>query len=274
MKRVWSILLVVLGANLWALVALGPLELEFADVETRLWALGVYLLPVAILAAGIASRHTVPVLFLFPAAFIPVYLTIPEADRAVHETVGGFVSMSLSAVLYAGVASAWLAQHEHTAAPWLERLLRRTRPLAGKHRSADELPLESVAPPPRRRDLWWPYRWYFVPRVLALGALFVVPAWGLNFPEGTAETYVTAFGRSAADARVLANLVWIFFWIVAAYLFFFSPGLNLELEQRQMDARLSGFARRTLRRKGWVFALGSAALAGGLLVVLVAWRVV
>ncbi len=273
MRRVWSILLVVLGLNLWALSALGPLELELADADTRLWAVGVYLLPLLLLAIGVATRHAAALLFLVPAGLVPIYLTIPAADRAVHESPAGFVSLALAVVLYISVASAWRAQSEHRLAPWLERVLARTGSAARpRRRDGGDLALRSVAPPPLRRDLWWPYRWYFVPRVVLLGALFVLPAWGLNFSDGVVEAYSAGFGRAATDARVLANLVWIFFWIVAAYLFFFSPGLNLELEQRQMDASLRLFAQRALQRKGWVYAVGSGLLAGSLLVVLAAWR--
>jgi hypothetical protein len=274
MRRVWAVLLTVLGVNLWALLALGPLELELADVDTRGWAVALYLLPLVLLCAGLATRHALVALFFFPAALIPIYLTLPEADRSVHETAAGFVSMALSTVLYAGVASAWLAQHEHRLAPWLERVLGRDQSQRALARSADDLELRSVAPPPLRRDLWWPYRWYFAPRVFFLAALFVVPAWGLNFHDGVAEAYVTGFGRASSDARVLANLIWVFLWIVAAYLFFFSPGLNLELEQRQMDASLRTFAQRALQRRSWLYAVGSAALAGSLLLVLAAWRLV
>ena len=275
MKHVWSILLIVLGANLWALTALGPLGLELADADTRLWAVGLYVLPLLVLTVGLATRHGLVLLFLFPVAVIPIYLTLPDADRVVHESAGGFVSLALSVILYAGVASAWLAEHEHRLAGWLEALLLRARrDSTALHRRADALELHSVSPPPLRRDLWWPYRGYFLPRVVLLGALFVVPAWGLNFHEGVPGAYAAGFGRSAVDAQVLANLVWLFLWIVAAYLFFFSPALNLELEQRQTDGRLREFAHRALRRTGWAFALGWAGLAGALLVVLAAWRMV
>jgi hypothetical protein len=87
-----------------------------------------------------------------------------------------------------------------------------------------------------------------------------------------AEAYASGFGAAATSARVLGNLGWLFLWIVAAYLFFFSPSMNLELEQRQMDGGLDMYVERAAeRRRPWVLP-SMGVLAGLICVALLAWR--
>ncbi len=272
MRSVWSVLMVVLGLNFWALLTLGPLQLEGASQDTRVSVVLLYLSPLALLALGAFVRSRAVLLGVFPMLFIPIYLVLPEADRAVHESTAGFFSLAVSALMFAGVSAVWL----DVAGPsrwhrWWVRAAHRG-PAVPVRRPAEGLTLRPVEPPTLRRDLWWPYRRHFAPRVVALGALLVVPLWGLNFQDGVVEAYAAGFGAAALSARVLANLGWLFLWIVAAYLFFFSPSMNLELEQRQLDGGLDLYAERLARRRRtWVLP-GMGVLAGLIGVALLAWR--
>ena len=258
-KNVWSALLTLLGLNLWALMCLMPLGVEWAAQDTRRLCVFVYLLPLIFLSVGLLVRWAGLLLLLFPASFLPVYLVLPEADRGIHETAVGWLTLAVSVVMYVCVAAMWSRENP----PLL--FARSGRVSLSQRRSGSDLVAESIGQPPLGRHLWWPYRWYFLPRWCFLFLLVVVPFYGLNFSEGVADVYAAGFGSQADHARVMANLIFVFVWVVLAYLFFFSPGLNLELEQRELDVsfqRLEDRAKKhPLRRLLFlVFVAGLALL--------------
>jgi uncharacterized membrane protein YhdT len=270
----WAFLVPLLGLNLWAVLALVPLQLEWVDPTPRLWALGLYLAPLVVLSVGVVLRWSPLPLAVFPASLIPVFLTLPEADQGVFSSGGGFFSLATSLVLYLLASARWLGLSRRDEA--LGRWWRSLRGPASRPEAptppGHALRAEPGEPPPLRRDLWWPYRLYFVPRAALMALSLAVWVYGLNFSQDIALRYLESFGEDADQARVLLNLLFLFVWVVAMYLFFFTPGLNLELEQRDRDAQLQRM-RSALgeRRSGWRVALWT--VTGGLaLLALLWWR--
>ena len=270
-RVVWGGLSVVLGVNLWALLSLVPLQVELQADDTRHLTVLVWLLPLVLLALGAATRLAPIVLFLFPVSLLPIFVMVPQADRVVHQTQGGFVSLAVSLVLYVVVSAGWIALSPgpRRLLGWLSRKQKVNEP---RPRDATGLEPVSAQVQPLRFDLWWPYQLHFPPRWVLLLLLFLVPMYGLNFHEGALEAYSVGFGDLAPQARVMANLIFLFVWIVVAYLFFFSPGLNLELEQRAGDVALHRLEARLLRRPRLWAMLGLTAAASLALVIVVLWR--
>ena len=187
-KNVWSALLTLLGLNLWALMCLMPLGVEWAAQDTRRLCVFVYLLPLIFLSVGLLVRWAGLLLLLFPASFLPVYLVLPEADRGIHETAVGWLTLAVSVVMYVCVAAMWSRENP----PLL--FARSGRVSLSQRRSGSDLVAESIGQPPLGRHLWWPYRWYFLPRWCFLFLLVVVPFYGLNFSEGVADVYAADSG--------------------------------------------------------------------------------
>lgn len=268
----WAFLVPLLGLNLWAVLALVPLQLEWTDAP-RLWALALYLLPLLVLTVGVVLRWSPLPLALFPASLIPVFLILPEADQAIFTSGAGFFSLATSLVLYQLAAARWLGlarRDEALRRRWLalREPGRRTEPLAPPGHHLEARPQE---PPPLRRDLWWPYRLYFVPRGVLMALSLAVWIHGLNFSQDVSLRYLDSFGEDVDQARVLLNLLFLFVWVVAMYLFFFTPGLNLELEQRDRDASLQQAQAALGERSGWRAALWTVSGALALLALLW-WR--
>ena len=268
-REVWSILLPLLGVNLWALLCLMPLQLEWLAEDTRWLVVLAYLLPLGFLTSGMLLRWVGLLLCLFPASFVPIYLVLPEADRVVHETMVGWFSLAASIGMYICVGAVWSRSSEPG---------RLSLGGLGGHggerprRSGRELLAEPVDRPALRHHLWWPYRLHFTPRWVFLALLLIVPLFGLNFAEGVRESYTTGFGSQADHAQVMANLIFMFTWVVIAYLYFFSPGLNLELEQRELDVSMKRIEDRAAGHPAvWLFVLATiSALA--LMGMLMAWK--
>ncbi len=261
-REVWSVLLPLLGVNLWALVCLLPLQLEWLVEDTRGLVMVAYLLPLVFLAAGMALRWSGMLVLLFPSSFVPIYLVLPQADQAVHEGASGWLSLAASMVMYVCVAAAWLGRREPRAL-WGGA---RSGP---QRRDGRELVCEPSPVPPLRYHLWWPYKVHFPARWVFLLLLGVVPLYGVNFSEGVSDRYVSGFGAQADQAQVMATLIFLFTWMVVAYLFFFSPGLHLELEQRELDVALQRYEDRAVRgpaaRRYALLGAGGLALLGLLL---------
>ena len=243
-----AVLAVALGLNLWATLCWGPLTLEWAEPDTRWAVVALELLPLALLGLGQAVGRGWASLGAFPASLIPAFLALPQADQDALGSPLGFFSLGASLALYLGVAA--------RRAAWR---------VAGPRLAVEATPARPLA---RKADLWWPYRAHFAPRWGLLLGLLGLGVWGLNFKEGVAERYLVRFEAQAAQAQVLGNLIFLFVWAVAAYLFFFAPGLNLELEQRALDARLGELAEGTTPKRQGLRVLGSL---GGVAVVGAAW---
>lgn len=289
-RGVWTALVLLLGLNLWALVCLMPLQLEWVVEDSRPLVSVAYVLPLVFLGLGWSLRWSGVLLFLFPASFAPVYLALPEADQAVHESFWGWVSLSLSLGMFLGVASMWLRRSPPRRLPWTGSAASAAPEASGGHgagvlmkssepraavieRDGSAIEAEPTSRPPLRRHLWWPYQHYFKPRWVLLVLLLWVPIYGLNFTEGVSARYASGFGAQSNHAQVMANIIFMFAWVAVAYLYFFSPGLNLELEQRELDLRFRLAEKRAQRGPTWVWLFAAPALAFGLMVVLFAWRI-
>ncbi len=244
----------LLGVAVWALLFLSPLQIEWGAQDTRGILLAAFLAPLGALGLGVALRRPLPLLLGFPVSILPGFLLMPELDRAIFSAPGPALLLLGALGGFVVAASRWLARAPHPG------------------RDGAALEASPLPPLPQRRDLWWPYRVHFAPRLLLLPLLLALPIYRLNFAAGALEAWREGFGEQAAHAQVMANLLALFVWVVVAYLFFISPGLNLELEQRELDQQL---AARALRRPGaasralvWALAILGAACAGGALLYL------
>lgn len=261
-RPLWMGMTALLGLNLWALVCLLPLSLELGAEDGRSWAVLAYLFPLVALGAAVVLRWSWAVLMCFPGSFLPVFLILPEADQVAHASAGGFFSLAVSLGLFVWVGARWSSSQQPLLplplGPGGDRRAVRLRRLGEP---------QPVALPSLRRNLWWPYQWHFVPRWIMLAVLFGVGTYNINFREGVEVLYADGFGSQAEEARVLMNLIFLFVWVVVAYLYFFVPGINLELEQRSLDASLNLERARTKKRwlpwrlVGWGFLASVAALS-------------
>jgi hypothetical protein len=268
----WRALTPLLGLNLWAVLALAPCQLEWLDPEARLWAVALYLLPLPTLVVCSLLRWSFASLAVFPTSLLPALLLLPEADQLVLQSPEGFFSVGASLVLYLVAAARWLNLERRDEQLHLAIARLRGDAAAAASQPPDGRALEAtpIERPPLRRDLWWPYQHHFAPRWALMAALLVTWIVGLNFREDSAARALDAFGGDATQARVLLNLLFLFIWVVAMYLFFYSPGLNLELEQRAADAALMGLQNRVEQEARGLKAAGLA-LALGLCVAALWW---
>ncbi|MEL6178445.1 MAG: hypothetical protein AAFS10_05805 [Myxococcota bacterium] len=268
-EQIWGTLTALLGLNLWLTLCLLPLQIELASPDMNTPVLLAYILPVLLLAAGMLLRRPSFLLSLFPSSFLLIFFVLPKLDRIPYEQFDGWLSLGLSLVSYAVASALWVAAQppqETTRIGWTMQPLTLHGARDGRHLEA-----QLKSPSPRWSRVWWPYQHHFVPRNVALVLLLLVPFYGLNFADGVAERYAEAFLTQADQARVMANLLFLFLWIVVAYLFFLSPGLNLELEQREMDEVMARYEEKALRRPVvWVFvaATGGAVILMGALLAL------
>lgn len=256
----------MLGINLWLTLCLLPLQIELSSPDMSTAVLLAYLSPVALLSVGMLLRWPSFLLFLFPSSYLMVYFVLPKLDRIPYEQFSGWLPLGLSLLFYTLSASIWTAQRppqETTRVGWSMRPLTIDRIRDGRDLEAEHHPTAR-----RWARIWWPYKHYFVPKNLALVLLLLVPFYGLNFSDGVAERYAEAFQSQAEQARVMANLLFLFLWVVVAYLFFLSPGLNLELEQRELDEVMARYEEKALKRPvAWVFivaTVSAVALMGAL----------
>lgn len=201
-----------------------PLQIEWFSPDTGWDVIAWYLLPVLVLAVGTVTRRPLALMFGFPSALIPAYLVLPTLDRMVIGEGATLVPLAGLLVFYSIAAALWC--EGRIVSP------------AGS-RDGRKLPSTPRTAPRRGRDLWWPYRTHFAPRMVIVVALFVVPVYGLNFADGVTERYAANFVGDAQQAQVMANVLALFGWVVVSYLLFVSPGLNLELEQRELDRTLA-----------------------------------
>lgn len=268
-REFWTIMLCALGINLWALLCLMPLQLEWLAEDTQPVVVLAYVLPLIFLVGGLSLRWVGLLMLLFPVSFVPIYLVLPEADKAVHASLSGWLTLATSVAMYLCVAGVWLDR-----SPGPRRLFGGGWATTDgpQRRDGSALEAEPTARPPLRRHLWWPYQHHFAPRWVALLLLLVVPLYGVNFADGVAEAYTAGFGQQSEHAQVMANLIFVFVWIVVAYLYFFAPSLNLELEQRELDVIVRRYEERAMRRPSLLWILVAPLVALGLMALLMTWR--
>lgn len=256
----------LLALTTWALLFLSPLQIEWAAPDTRPLYLAALLAPLTFLAAGATLRLPALLLFGFLASLLPGFLLMPEIDRAIFYNPGPALLLAFAIGGFVIAAARWLndappRRRPTDLQPWTPD--HAAPPLL---RDGADLTAEIRPRPPRYRDLWWPYQHHFTPRLLILPALLASPLYALNFAEGAPQAWLDSFGEQAAHAQVMADLLLLFLWIVVAYLFFISPGLNLELEQREMDQRLAAHTqalRSTAARTALVLLAAIAAIGAG-----------
>jgi len=282
-RDLWGVLTPLLGITVWFLLFWLPLQIEWTAPDARPSVIVLYAAPLVALAFGAVTRWSSLLLLTFPLSLIPAFLLMPELDQRVYQSLEGWLSVALAMLAYIAVAALWTDTRPPARLPADLEPIDAPRPPPGRlaETLTDDLKLlrdgRHLTSTPRpvptlHRNLWWPYRVHFLPRLVLLTLLLLVPLYNLNFAEATPAAWLGAFGEQAVEAQVMANLLHLFVWIVVAYLFFLSPGLNLELEQRQLDQILMQLDARLERRPpAWIF-IAAAVAAVGLMAALVALR--
>ncbi|MEM1350691.1 MAG: hypothetical protein AAGI01_19165 [Myxococcota bacterium] len=222
----WPVATFVLGVSLWAQLFGVGLWTELQFSVPRPHALFFYVVPVGLLAAGIASRIPVLLMLLMPVGLLPGLLMLPGPEQQLLVEGWSMVRMGATLSLYLALASAGAD---------VVRL-----PDEIQHEELDEVDVLDL-----RRFVWW--------RVGVLVVLFFVPAYGVYQDPQIARALSRNYAAAPESAQAFLSLLHFFAWSVAAYMMVLVPALNLEYDQRRLsrsldEARASWSKRRLVYR--------------------------
>lgn len=238
-RAVWRLAAGVLGLSFWAQLFWYPLVTEFLAETTGGLFVGVYMLPVAVLAVSLVVGSSAGLLFGLPVALLPGLLIVPEQDAAsLLELHRGLI---LAGTVLAYLVAAAIA----------------TRP-------ADIDPTDKQAIDEESRRVDGLYRHYVTIRLVILVGLFGVLVGSVVFDPTIRSLIADNHGDGRLAAQLFIAVLGFFTWCAVAYTMFYMPLANIEYEMRsfsrEIDA-MAGDGSRIRWRLGLTVAAGLAVAA-------------
>lgn len=241
----WGAAALVLGVTLWAQlfwIGLGA-EVQF-DVP-RPWAFIAYLMPLAMLAAGVWSRAPVILLTLFAGSFLPGLVLLAEPEQMLLMEGWSMLRVGACFALFLALVSAG---------------------------SGEELEVGEVVAPQgiSTQEVDHELRRFVAARLGVLLVLWCVPAYGVYLDPEIASMISVNYEDASDVGRVFLGVVHFFIWSVAAYMMVLVPSLNVEYDRRRMRRELKAFGKGLTHKKSWIriglYLLTSVLVVLGLLV--------
>lgn len=248
-SKLWPGVTSFLGVSLWAQLELMALlsELRFSDVRPLV--VLAYVLPLALLGAGVWTRRAGLLLMGVLVALVPGLALMPEPDQALLREWSALLRVGASLLLYVAVASAGSGPSREAAAP-------------------TPLPPEADETPAMAQD----HR-FIAARLLVLAIMLLAPLYGIFADARIAAALATHYRESAEVARTFLSLTHFFAWSVVAYMMVLTPTLNLEYDRRRLERQLrersAAWTARRLKLRVLMWCGITAAVA---LILLLVWR--
>ncbi len=218
-RAAWSLVAGVLGISLWAQLFWFPFATEFLAETTGLLYVGLYVLPVIVLAGSLATGSSAGLLFGVPVATLPGLVIVPEQDAAALLQVHRGIFIAGTAIAYLGAAA--VATRADEMAP------------------SERVALEQDEPE-RLEGL---YRYYVSIRLVILVGLFAVLVGAVVFDPSIRQLVVEHHGdEGGASAQIFIAVLGFFTWCVVAYTMFFLPLANVEYDLRRLSRQIDGLA--------------------------------
>ncbi len=216
-KSLWSVATLVLGGVLWVQLFWLGLSAEVQFAVPRPWALIAYLLPLAMLAAGVVSRAPVLLLTLFAGSLLPGLVLLAEPERMMLMEGGSLFRVGVSFALFLAIASAGSGSElSH-----------------GQVEALDETQASSDVGLQR----------FVLARLVVLVLLWCIPAYGVYLDPDISRAISINYGDSSGVGQVFLGVVHFFIWSVGAYMMVLVPALNVEYDRRRLGRELRQYAK-------------------------------
>lgn len=214
MKWHWYVLEVLCGLFLWVLICWGPLQVEWSQRQPDFFLVTAFLAPLLLLLIGFSFRNSYLLILLFPSSFIFAILSMDSIEYKQFESFFGICVLGLFTISYLAI-SAYAAG---------ELKYGQGNPGTSGLRSPS-ITVQDVL-----RKI----------RMGLLVVLFLLPLHKLNFHPDSQSL--------STEERLLFNVVWLFIFLVIAYLYFYIPGLAVELDKRVFAAKQEALRKSLANR--------------------------